>query len=190
MNRGVLAVLIGVLGLTAGQAAAQESRWAYVGSSANGSTYFDTQTIERTNGMAEAWFREESKGASSYVTDRTRYRFDCPNRKIGTVSTISYSATGAVKASYDPSYVPLDAVVPETAGENAWAIACPEEAAPLGLQQVGALGEKLRRTDPNFDAKFKRIQPFVGWVQANLPATQWARAIQLEWDSLSTQELP
>lgn len=180
----MLAALAAMSAFAAGEAAAQESRWAYVGSSASGSTYFDTQTIERTNGIAEAWFREESKGASSYVTERTRYRFDCPNRKIGTVSTISYSVTGAVKSSYDPAYVAMHAVVPETTGENAWAISCPEEAAPLGLQQVGALGRELRRDDPEFHAKFEQMQPFIRWAQANLPATLWARAIRDEWEKL------
>lgn len=191
MDRGVLAVLIGALALTAGQAAAQASRWAYVGSTIGGHTYFDTATVEREAGMAEAWFRDEVPGPPRYVASRTRYRFDCPNRRIGTVSATSYSATGAVKSSFNPPRIQMFVVeVPNTRYENAWAMACPEEAVQLGLKRMGALEEELRRTDPNFDVKFKKMQPFIGWAQANLPATEWARAIGYEWDTLSSQESP
>ncbi|KRG63908.1 hypothetical protein ABB26_10025 [Stenotrophomonas humi] len=46
------------------------------------------------------------------------------------------------------------------------------------LQQVGALGQQLRAADPQFEAKFKAIQPMVAVIQSTLPPQQWAAAIQ------------
>jgi|GEM_PF-3156031 len=45
------------------------------------------------------------------------------------------------------------------------------------LQQVGALGQQLRAADPQFEAKFKAIQPMVAVIQETLPPQQWAAAI-------------
>ncbi|MNM28129.1 hypothetical protein D3C81_386370 [compost metagenome] len=53
-----------------------------------------------------------------------------------------------------------------------------EQAHQQGLQQVGALGQQLRAADPQFEAKFKAIQPMVAVIQSTLPPQQWATAIQ------------
>jgi len=190
MDRVVLAVLVGVLALSGGQAVAQSARWGYVGSGATGHVYIDTQTIERTGNVAEAWFREETLTTPSYISTRVRYKFDCPVRKIAAVALITYSSTGAVKSSDEQPYQPYRSVVPDSAGENAWAAACPEEAEPMGLEQVGALGRELRAKDPNFDRKFDRISSEIQRIQQTLPATQWARAIRSEWESMPTEGRP
>lgn len=52
-----------------------------------------------------------------------------------------------------------------------------EQAHQEALQQVGALGQQLRAADPQFEAKFKAIQPMVAVIQETLPPQQWAAAI-------------
>ncbi|WP_313642336.1 hypothetical protein [Stenotrophomonas sp.] len=46
------------------------------------------------------------------------------------------------------------------------------------LQQVGALGQQLRAADPQFEAKFKAIQPMVSFIQKTMQPQQWAEAIK------------
>lgn len=53
-----------------------------------------------------------------------------------------------------------------------------EQAHQQALQQVGALGQQLRAADPQFEARFKSIQPMVAVIQNTLPPQQWAAAIQ------------
>lgn len=53
-----------------------------------------------------------------------------------------------------------------------------EQAHQQALQQVGALGQQLRAADPQFEARFKSIQPIVAVIQNTLPPQQWAAAIQ------------
>lgn len=52
-----------------------------------------------------------------------------------------------------------------------------EHAQQQALQQVGALGQQLRASDPHFEAKFRSIQPMVTMIQSTLPPHQWAPAI-------------
>ncbi|TDB26861.1 hypothetical protein ATCM_03910 [Stenotrophomonas sp. ATCM1_4] len=184
MDRGILAVLIGGLSVAAGQVSAQDSRWSYVGTSIESHMALDTQSVERSSAFTQAWVREESKDSTSHVVRRTQYRFDCPGRQIGTITSVSYAPSGAVSSTNTPSSVNMLPVVPDSMGENAWAMACPAESRPIGLKQVGDLGNRLRASDPNFQTKFEMIQDRVAWIQENLPATIWARAILEEWEKL------
>lgn len=46
------------------------------------------------------------------------------------------------------------------------------------MQQVADLGQQLRTSDPQFQAKFAALQPTVVFIQRTLPPQHWAAAIQ------------
>ena len=59
-----------------------------------------------------------------------------------------------------------------------------------GLAAVAQLGEQLRATDPNFQAKFAMIQPLLETMQATYHPIQWAGLVQQMWDRIPAVAAP
>ncbi|HST44501.1 MAG TPA: hypothetical protein VLK29_04670 [Luteimonas sp.] len=59
-----------------------------------------------------------------------------------------------------------------------------QQAEQQGLQQVAALGEQLRTSDPDFQRKFQFLAPTMALIQQTLPPQQWAAQIQAAYQQL------
>lgn len=59
-----------------------------------------------------------------------------------------------------------------------------QQAEQQALQDVAALGNQLRTSDPQFLQKFAYLQPTVEIIQATMPPAQWAAAIQQAYQRL------
>ncbi|MBE2259499.1 MAG: hypothetical protein IAE88_11610 [Rhodobacteraceae bacterium] len=65
-----------------------------------------------------------------------------------------------------------------------------EQAQQTAMQEVATLGQQLRAADPQFDAKFKSIQPMVAFIQQSLPPAQWAQAIRTAYTTAAVAPAP
>ena len=65
--------------------------------------------------------------------------------------------------------------------------AAAERVQQQAIEAVGELGQQLRAADPQFEAKFKAIQPMVAFIQSTLPPQQWAGAIRQAYLSAPAQ---
>jgi len=65
-----------------------------------------------------------------------------------------------------------------------------QQAEQQALQDVAALGNQLRTSDPQFLQKFAYLQPTVEIIQATMPPSQWAAAIQQAYQRLPAIAAP
>lgn len=175
LNAAVLFLLTAVVG-----AASAQDRWGYAGSSDEFAIYLDSATASRNGDLVQVWVEHRYKSSRLYSRTSSLHRIDCVRRTLATLSTVEYDPAGKVKRSQASGGSP-EPIVPGTVGELTWGAACPNEAEPLGLEQVRALGDRLRRDDPDFEPKFSGISAAISRIQATLPPTLWAAGIELEW---------
>ena len=131
----------------------------------------------------EAWFEHRYKPHAELSKSLAMMRIDCRRRVITILSSVQYGTDSKVTMSSSVPGSP-DPIVPGSMGELNWGAACPEEAETFGLEQVRKLGERLRRDDPDFDEKFSGMSARIKAIQAVLPPTLWAPAIENEWRKL------
>lgn len=181
MNISLLGRIAGtVLTVLATGGAFAQDRWQYAGPSRDFDVYLDTATLRRTGDRVDAWFEHRYKPESEFSRSVTLLRIDCGSRMITVLSSVQYGKDAKVKFSSNSAGSP-DPVIPATMGEFSWGAACPKEAEPFGLEQVRMLGERLRRDDPDFPRKFAGMSKKIEAIQAVLPPTLWASAIEYEW---------
>lgn len=176
-----IAVLLS-LAVFAGGANAQD-RWRYAGASDDFTVYLDTTTMSRTGDRVEVWGEYRYESSKEFSRVASLHRIDCVRRTSTNLSRVEYGPDRKVKDSHASAGYPQP-IVPGTVGELEWGAACPTEAQPLGIEQVRALGDKLRSSDPNFEKKIAEMRPAIEQIQATVPPTLWAEALEFEWNRL------
>ncbi len=184
MERLMIGKATGVLiALIAAAGALAQDRWRYAGTSPEYDVYLDSATLSRSGSNVDAWFEHRYKPQGELSKSLNMMRIDCTRRTVAVLSSVQYGKDSKVKlSSTDPG--PQSPIIPGSMGELAWGAACPEEAEPFGLEQVRMLGERLRRADPAFDRKISEMSATISGIQAVLPPTLWAAAIESEWRKL------
>ena len=171
--------------MAAGSVEAQD-RWRYAGASDEFEIFLDSATASRSGDLVEVWVEHRYQSSKVHSRTSSLSRINCVRRTLSTLSNVEYDPAGKVKRSHTSNGLP-EPIVPGTVGELTWGAACPIEAEPLGLEQVRSLGERLRRDDPDFEAKFSGISAAISRIQATLPPTLWVAAIELEWSTIPAQ---
>lgn len=170
--------------LAAGSAAGQD-RWQYVGDGSEDGfgAYMDTASLARNGDYAEAWFEYRYDRHKRLSRSLNFMRINCPKRMLSVQTFTEYGPDrkriGGSDISSQQSHIG-----PQTVGELLWGAACPGEARPQGLAEVGSLGDRLRARDPEFDRKMKELSPTIRSIEALFPPTLWAQVIELEYNKL------
>lgn len=176
-------LVLGMSLLLVATAASPQDRWRYAGSSDEFGIFLDVATTSRTGDLVEVWVEHRYDSSKEFSLVSSLNRIDCARRTTTILSTVEYDTDRKVKRR-QTSQGSQGPIVPGTVGELTWGAACPNEAQPLGIEQVQALGDRLRASDPNFDAKFSRFHETVTRIQESLPPLLWAPAIEFEWNQL------
>lgn len=173
-----------LLALAAGTAVGQD-RWQYVGdgSSNESSIFMDTSSLRRNGDYSDAWFESRFEIPKKYSRISNFYRINCKERTLISRSYVEYKPDGSVLNSSSNAGA-FEPIVPRSIGERLWGAACPDEAAPQGLEDVASLGRRLRALDEDFDKKLQILAPKIQHIQANYPPTTWAEAIEYEYRKL------
>ncbi|MDH7548273.1 surface-adhesin E family protein [Stenotrophomonas geniculata] len=173
-----------LLMLTAGNAAGQD-RWQYVGDGADDGfgAFLDTASLTRNGDYADAWFEYRYAGHKRLSRTLNFVQINCAKRMLSIQQFTEYGLDGKRIGGSQLSSQQTR-IGPQTVGELLWGAACPDEARPQGLAEVGSLGDRLRARDPAFDRKMTELSPTIRSVEALFPPTLWAQVIELEYNKL------
>jgi len=169
--------------LSAASSALGQDRWLYAGSSDEIDIFLDNSTFKRTGNNVDVWAEYRFKSPKKFSQISTLFRIDCVQRTRQAKTVVTYGLKQEV-ISTESSFHAVEQTVPGTVGEYVWGGACAVEATPYGLERVQALGDRLRSEDPDFDVKFSGFREKVARIQATVPPTLWAEAIELEWSMI------
>lgn len=183
--RSRMRVVAGLIFLLAAGGAAGQDRWQYVGDGTEDgfSAYMDTATLSRTGDYANAWF--EYRYAKNRRLSRTSNlaQINCVKRTLSLQSSTEYGLDGRVvggrQASSEQAHI-----IPQSVGELLWGAACRSEAEPQGIREIGALAERLRAQDPDYDRKIAELGATMRAIEALFPPTLWADVMELEYKKL------